>query len=51
MKRMLVRLGVFNDVDVEDFADHVLPSLALSHIIELLLEFPFQILEGELVSF
>jgi hypothetical protein len=46
----LVWLGVLNDVDVEDLAEHVLPSLSLTHVIELLLELPLQILEGELVS-
>jgi hypothetical protein len=44
VKRILVWLGIFNDVDIEDLADHVLPSLAIAHVVELLLKAHFQLL-------
>jgi hypothetical protein len=47
----MVRLGVFNDVDVQDHADHILPIFSFTHVIKLLLELLLQILEGESVSF
>ena len=51
VQRVLVRLRVFDDVDVEDLADHVLPGPPLTHVVELLLELLLQILLRELVSF
>ena len=51
MQRILVWLGILNDVDVEDLADHVLPSTTFIHVVELLLKRHFQSLERELVSF
>ena len=35
MHRILVRLGVFDDVGFEDLADHVLPGPPLTHVVEL----------------
>jgi hypothetical protein len=47
---ILVWIGVLNDLVVEDLADHVLPSLDFTHVIELLLERHLQLPQGELVS-
>jgi hypothetical protein len=43
-------LGVFDDLGIENLADHLLPSLLLTHVFELLLECHFKFLERELVS-
>lgn len=45
----MIWVRIFDDVDVEYFADHVLPSLAFTHLFELLLEPDFQVMERESV--
>jgi hypothetical protein len=44
MESLLVWLGVFDDDNIEDLADHILPSLPLTHVIELLLEPHFNVI-------